>query len=218
MLPSFHDPSLLKTALTHRSVVNEESGKISNERLEFLGDAVLELATTNFLYHQLPNAQEGLMTSYRASLVKTTTLATAATALELGEQLSMSKGEEHSGGRKNTSLLANTFEAVLGALYLDQGFTACYAFLEDHLFPMFDEIMRLNLHKDYKTTLQELVQARGEPTPTYTTQQASGPEHDRTFIVGVSVGETLLGSGSGKSKQEASQEAAKRALEKIQPS
>src|SRR5664279_1859535 len=123
-LPSFHDTALLTTALTHRSALNEKlsTSPESNERLEFLGDAVLELATTRFLYNRLPNEQEGMLTAYRSALVKTTTLAEVAKVLGLGEKLYMSKGEEASGGRKNVGLLANTVEALLGALYLDQGF------------------------------------------------------------------------------------------------
>lgn len=215
MLPTFHSLPLLHTAFTHRSALNESDMTESNERLEFLGDAVLELATTEFLYQTFPKANEGEMTSYRAALVKTTTLAQVALALGLDERLQMSKGEERSGGRQNQSLLADTFEAVLGALYLDQGYTSCVTFLAEHLFPRFDQILSENSYKDYKTTLQELVQSQGRGTPVYHTVREEGPDHLKVFTVEVHIDGQPLGSGEGKSKQDASQVAAQQALEKI---
>jgi ribonuclease-3 len=215
MLPTFHNPSLLTEALTHRSAVNEAKGSVSNERLEFLGDAVLELSTTIFLYERLPDAPEGILTSFRSSLVKKSMLAKVATELGLGEELKMSHGEELMGGRKNPALLENTFEAFIGALFKDQGFNACHKFLQKHLFIHFDEISAKNLHRDHKSTLQEHIQSQGRPTPSYQTLESSGPDHSKTFTVAVKVGDERLGVGTGKSKQDASQMAAKDALEKI---
>lgn len=214
-LPSFNSPKLRKEALIHRSAVNEKLGIRSNERLEFLGDAVLELAATLFLYKKLPDAPEGLLTSFRSALVRRHTLAKVAKHLGLGQELMMSKGEEQMGGRENPALLENTFEAFVGALFQDQGFDACFEFLERELFVHFDEISAKNLHRDHKSQLQEIVQAKGNPTPTYETLESSGPEHSKTFTVAVIVGKDRLGIGSGKSKQEASQMAAKDALEKM---
>lgn len=218
MLPTFKNPALLEEALTHRSAVNENAGRTSNERLEFLGDAVLELATTMFLYKKLPDAPEGLLTSFRSSLVKKQMLSQVALTLKLGDQLHMSHGEELMGGRLNPALLENTFEALVGALFEDQGFDACYAFLDEHLFIHFDEINEKNLHRDHKSMLQELVQSQGKATPTYETLESTGPDHSKTFTVAVMVDSQQLGSGSGKSKQEASQAAAKDALEKMSQS
>ncbi len=215
-LPTFKNPQLLVTALTHRSALNENltSATESNERLEFLGDAVLELSTTLFLYDKLPNEPEGTLTAFRSALVKTGTLAELAKELKLDEHLFMSKGEEHTGGRSNDSLLANTTEAVLGALYLDQGFDAVDAFLRKHLFIKFSEIKENNLHRDSKSLLQERVQAKSLPTPSYKVTKESGPDHDKTFTVVVSVRGKEVGVGAGKSKQLAQQEAAREALEK----
>ncbi len=213
-LPTFKDPQLLAQALTHRSAVNEKLGVVSNERLEFLGDAVLELATTMFLYQKLPKEPEGVLTSFRSALVKRSMLARVAKQLDLGLKLTMSKGEEQMGGRENPALLENTFEAFVGALFKDQGFDVCYRFLNEVLFVQFEEISAKNLQRDHKSQLQETIQAQGKPTPTYKTLEESGPDHKKTFTVAVMVGKERLGLGSGKSKQEASQMAAKDALEK----
>src|SRR5258708_327684 len=218
MLPTFKNPTLLSQALTHRSAVNEQAGTTSNERLEFLGDAVLELATTMFLYKKLPDAPEGLLTSFRSSLVKKQMLAKVAKDLGVGDLLKMSHGEELMGGRQNPALLENTFEALIGALFEDQGFDACYQFLDKELFIHFDEINEKNLHRDHKSVLQEEVQAEGKPTPVYETLESIGPDHSKTFTVAILVGNERLGTGTGKSKQEASQVAAKDALEKMSQS
>jgi len=220
MLPQFNDPSLLITALTHRSALNEHisTATQSNERLEFLGDAVLELATTKFLFDHFPAEPEGVLTSYRSALVKTTTLADVALTLHLGRQLFMSKGEEATGGRDNISLLADTFEAVVGALYLDQGFETVVTFLELHLFPLFHEIKQQKLYKDAKSELQELVQSRGNGAPLYTVTHAIGPDHNKEFTIEVSVDNQTLGRGNGKSKQLAQQAAAAEALTKLSSS
>lgn len=214
MLPTFQNPDLLTEALTHRSALNENNStsSVSNERLEYLGDAVLELITSEYLFNQFPKEPEGILTAYRSALVKTTTLAKVATTLRLGDQLLMSKGEEATGGRTNTSLLANTFEALLGALYLDQGHTTVKAFLELHLFPEITTILKEKLYKDSKSHLQEVVQSKGYETPTYEVLNETGPDHDKEFTVVVKVEGTVKGTGKGPSKQKAQQAAASAAL------
>lgn len=216
-LPKFRDDSLLQTALTHRSSLNENfsPSRVSNERLEFLGDAVLELATTKFLYHKLPKDDEGMLTALRSALVKTSTLAQVAKSLKLGEKIYMSKGEEATGGRTNPSILADTTEAVIGALYLDQNFQKVEEFLNKYLFPKFDNIKQQKLYRDSKSLLQETVQATGYPTPEYKVVTAVGPDHKKEFTVNVIVNAEIKGTGRGKSKQQAQQEAARDALEKI---
>lgn len=210
------DTHLLELAFTHRSFINENAGiKEHNERLEFLGDAVLELATSEFLYQKYPSIPEGELTAYRAALVKTTSLASIATTLEFGKKIRLSKGEEMSGGRQNPSLLADTFEAVIGAIYLDKGFPEVVAFLTAHLFTNIDNIIENKLFKDFKSSLQEQVQAKGSNSPEYEVLEEKGPDHSKLFTVGVKVGGTLLASGQGHSKQEAQQAAAKCALEKL---
>ena len=217
MLPKFIQPLLLTTALTQRSALNEHLSQAqeSNERLEYLGDAVLELVATKFLFLKFPQEPEGQLTAFRSSLVKTTTLAEVATDLKLGELLYMSKGEESGGGRLNVGLLANTVEAVIGALYLDQGFQAVEAFLEQHLFPKFDQIYAQKLYKDAKSLLQEEVQAKGLEAPAYQVVDEVGPDHDKVFTVEVVVDGQKKAMGTGKSKQQAQQEAAKKALESL---
>jgi len=218
-IPTFKDKNLLVTALSHRSSLNEKKTKKtlgeSNERLEFLGDAVLELATTIFLFDRFPKEPEGTLTLYRSSLVKTSTLAEAALGLGLDKQMYLSKGEENGGGRKNESLLADTMEAVVGAIYLDQGFDNAYSFLKQSLFAKFDDILKNKSYRDSKSMLQEFVQAKGLPTPTYRLINSVGPDHDKTFFINVLVGSKVIGQGKGNSKQEAQQEAARVALEKI---
>lgn len=219
MLPKFNDQKLLITALSHRSSLNESSSgttaKESYERFEFLGDAVLELATTEFLFAEFPKDPEGILTAYRSSLVKTTTLAQVARELGLGEKMFMSKGEEATGGRENDGLLADVFEAVTGALYLDQGFEAVKEFLAEYLFPKFAEIKSKKLYRDSKSLLQEVVQAKGLPTPSYEVINEEGPDHDKTFTIEVRVNDKVVGQGVGKSKQLAQQEAASQALVKF---
>jgi len=216
MLPSFKNTQLLDTALTHRSALNEKGSTMteSNERLEFLGDAVLELVATEFLYEKFPTEPEGTLTAYRSALVKTTSLAEVSINLGLGERLKMSKGEEATGGRTNPSLLADTLEAVIGALYLDQGYQACVTFLHEHLFTRLDTILEHRLYKDPKSELQERVQAQGFETPSYEVISESGPDHNKEFTVAVHVGSELVGQGTGKSKQQAQQAAAQEALKK----
>ena len=217
LIPKFKDKKLLITALTHRSALNEKvsSAKESNERLEFLGDAVLELCTTKFLFNKLPQTPEGEMTAFRSALVRTETLANVAKKLGLGEELYMSRGEEQTGGRQNISLLANTFEALIGAMYLDSDFNTVYNFLNKNLFPYFDYIRKHNLHRDFKSRLQELVQSKGKPTPIYKVVNEVGPDHDKKFTIAVIVDDEVCGQATGSSKQRAEQKAAQCALEKV---
>jgi len=217
MLPKFKNEKLLNRALTHRSALNEKksSAKVSNERLEFLGDAVLELSTTNFLFEKFPSEPEGVLTAYRSSLVKTTTLARIATKLGLNKMLFMSKGEEATGGRSNVGILADVTEAVLGALYLDQGIEVVDKLLSKILFPEIDNIIKNKLYKDSKSYLQEIVQAKNLETPTYQVISEIGPDHDKEFTVTATVGKKVVGRGIGKSKQQAQQAAAEEALKKF---
>ena len=216
MIP-IKDKKLKDKAFTHRSYLNESGEDVqeSNERLEYLGDAVLELAVSEFLYKKFPDQPEGELTSLRAALVKTTTLAKVSDKLKFGEQLFMSKGEEQTGGRTNQSLLANTFEAVIGAIYLDSNFETAVKFLEKNLFPYTKEILENNLHRDFKSTFQEKVQADGHATPTYKVTGEEGPDHEKTFTVALYVGSTKISTGSGKSKQLAQQQAAKAGLAEL---
>lgn len=220
MLPTFKNQDLLITALTHRSALNEkeQSGTTaseSNERLEFLGDAVLELASTIFLYHQRPDDPEGMLTTYRSALVRTETLARLSKELGLDQRMYLSKGEEAGGGRDNPGLLADLVEAVIGALYLDQGFVVVQSFLEKVLFPKFSEILASKAYRDQKSALQELVQARSLPAPVYRVVKEEGPDHDKLFTVEVLIGDEVWGFGRGQSKQRAQQASASMALKKI---
>lgn len=212
----FKDPSLLKTALTHRSYLNEDKNtSVSNERLEFLGDSVLSLLVSTMLYHKFETYPEGKLTAIRSLLVKTKTLGDVAKKIHLGEFLQMSKGEEKSGGRNNSSLLADTFEAVLGAIYLDGGLEMAKNFLEKNLFPLVFEVEKNAQLLDYKSSLQEIVQEKQKTSPNYSVLDETGPDHDKIFTIGVYVGNKELAKGQGKSKQEAEQEAARLALEDL---
>lgn len=208
----FKDQKLLYEALVHRSYVNEHDEAAShNERLEFLGDAVLELAVTNYLYQNFP-LSEGELTLLRSALVKKDNLAAVAKALRLGDYILLSKGEEKSGGREKNYLLANTFEAVIGAIYLDQGYEASEKMILEFLLPTLDTIIAENLHIDAKSSLQEKAQASVGVTPTYKVIEESGPAHDRLFIMGAYINDELLATGQGSSKQQAEQAAARIAL------
>jgi ribonuclease III len=212
---TFHDQKLLRQAFVHRSYLNESKEfSESNERLEFLGDAVLSFVTSDFLYTTYRAYPEGTLTNIRSTLVKTKSLADAATALHLGELLLLSHGEESSGGRTNSSLLADCFEALLGALFLDSGIEVAKSYLRTVLFPKTEEIIRTKSYVDFKSLLQEIVQEDIKISPTYTVVKSEGPDHDKTFWIDVVVSGSVLGSGKGKSKQEAEQAAASDALEK----
>lgn len=212
---TFKDKTLLKQAFTHRSYVNEHRGEKleHNERLEFLGDAVLELVVTEHLFEKYPAKPEGELTSFRAGLVNTTSLSVVAKKLGMNEGLLLSKGESKDTGRARQYILANTFEAFVGALYLDQGYDAASAFIEAHLLPLTDDIVGKRLWLDSKSNFQEQAQEKAGVTPTYKVLEESGPDHDKKFVVGVYLSGTLIAEGSGQSKQEAEQEAARVALE-----
>jgi len=211
---SFKKEKLLIQAFVHRSYLNEHpnEGFVSNERLEFLGDAILEFLTSHFLYQKFPNHPEGKLTNLRSKLVCTRSLSKIAKTIGLGEYLLLSRGEEESGGRKNPSLLANTFEAVLGAVYLDQGLAGAKKFLVAHLFPT---IKTAKKYRDYKSDFQEISQEKFKITPAYKTLRKAGPDHAKIFTAGVYLDKKLWGRGVGKSKQEAEQQAAQKALEKV---
>lgn len=211
-LPAFRNPTLLALALTHRSAVNEGKSREHNERLEYLGDAVLELAVSDFLYRKFPKETEGQLTAFRTALVRTETLAQLARDLGIPERITLSKGEERSGGTSNPSLLADTLEAVLGALYLDQGLTSVERFLNETLLVDANRTIQESMKLDAKSKFQEIVQARGDPSPTYEIITTHGPDHDRVFTAQVVVAGKPCATGIGKSKQEAEQEAAKAGL------
>lgn len=211
----FKNRPLLTQALTHKSWVNEHPGqRDSNERLEFLGDAVLEFIVSKELYEKFPDKEEGYLTALRANLVNTQNLSVIAKKLGVGEALFLSKGEEEGGGRENTSLLADTIEAIIGALLIDRGLAAVNTFVESNLLKQVPEKISQPL-KDPKSRLQELVQAKGLAAPHYQLIQESGPDHAKRFIIHVVVGGKTIGAGEGKSKSLAEQAAAKEALAKI---
>lgn len=212
MIP-FKNPALLTTALTHRSVLNERAGvKISNERLEFLGDAVLELVVSDYLYSHHPKESEGKLTQMRAALVQTKTLAQVAKNLNLGQMMFLSSGEKASGGQNNPSLLADCFEAVTGAIFLDQGLSAAAKFIVKNLLKPSQTLLQQIQITDYKSQLQELWQKNNQATPVYKIISATGPEHKKKFTVKVYLNHRAMGQGSGLSKQAAQQQAAKSAI------
>lgn len=207
---------LIQNAFVHRSYLNESKDfQESNERLEYLGDAVLELATSHFLYNSYADFQEGMLTNLRAALVRTESLGDIASSLGFSKLLLMSRGEESTGGRVNRSILADTFEAFLGAIYLDQGYPTCVAILKTNLFPRAATVLKTQTYKDNKSFLQEIAQARFKATPQYNLLSASGPDHDKDFVMQVVIGETTYAQGQGKSKQTAQEDAAKNTLEMI---
>ncbi|HRH24339.1 MAG TPA: ribonuclease III [Candidatus Paceibacterota bacterium] len=212
---SFKNLDLFEEAFTHRSYLNEhKSAKAHNERLEFLGDAVLELSATHFLFHKYPDKSEGDLTAYRAALVNTYSLAEVAEALGVNDMLLLSKGEKRDMGRARQIILANAFEALVGALYLDQGYEAADAFLTKHLYPKLESIIANRSYQDAKSRFQEVAQDKKGITPSYKTIREDGPDHDREFTVGVFIGEKEIARGLGKSKQEAEQKAAQAGLDK----
>ncbi len=213
---SFHDLRLLEEAFTHRSYLNEAGkDRRSNERLEFLGDAILSFLISEYLFNTYSEYPEGVLTNIRSTIVKTETLASMAESLELGKYLFLSKGEEKGGGRSNPSLLADTFEALLGSLFVDQGLSAVKNFLSHILIPKVSEIVSRQLNTDYKSRLQELVQEFSPTPPTYKVIKALGPDHAKQFWVTVVVDAKEQEIGTGKSKQEAEQQAAAKTLEKM---
>jgi len=210
----FKDKAILKQAFVHRSYINENrsSGLEHNERLEFLGDAVLELVITNYLYKKFPQMDEGELTSLRSALVNADTCALVASQLGANDFLFLSKGESKDNGRARQYILANTLEAIIGAIYLDQGLESAEDFITNHITPLTENIIEKGTWVDAKSLFQEKAQEHEGATPAYKTLHESGPDHDKKFTVGVYVGNELAGQGEGKSKQDAEQEAARNAL------
>lgn len=215
-LPKFNDQKLYESAFIHRSFLNETKEKIeSNERLEFLGDSILSFIVSGYLFKTYPDFDEGILTNLRSLVVNTKSLAKAAESLHFGQYLKLSKGEEESNGRKNESILANTFEAFIGALYLDQDIEAVRTFLTDTIISKIDEYVQKKVFKDPKSLLQEYVQSKKQNSPVYKVLQEVGPAHAKTFTIGVFIEDEQFGEGVGHSKQAAEEQAAKQALEKI---
>ena len=210
----FKDKRLLAQAFTHRSYLNENraAGLDHNERLEFLGDAVLELAVTKFLYTKYPEKPEGELTAYRAALVNTQSISEAGTKLGINEYLLLSRGEAKDTGRARQIILANAFEALIGAIYLDGDYEAAQKFIADQLFEKTDEVVEKGLWQDAKSRLQEIAQELSGITPKYELLNQSGPDHNKQFVVGAYIGSEKIATGEGHSKQEAEQDAAQKAL------
>jgi len=205
------------TALTHRSYLNEHPDYTypSNERLEFLGDAVLQLVSSEYLYDKYPKSPEGDLTNYRAAIVRTTSLAQEAKRLEFGEFLLLSNGEQSTGGRDREYILANTFESVLGAIYLENGLDYCRKFVERELLYKVEDIVNNESYKDAKSKFQEIAQEKFSVTPNYEVVDSWGQDHEKTFKVAVLLDKEEYGVGEGKSKQKAEQRAAKAAIDKL---
>lgn len=214
---TFNDVELLLTAFTHRSYVNEhrKTVKEHNERLEFLGDAVLELVVTEYLYGNF-SEPEGILTNWRSSLVRTESIGAAATRANFEPLLRLSRGEKRGTARARAQILANCYEAVVGALYLDQGYDAAKRFISDSLITTFDEILKTGSWMDPKSHLQEVVQSNDGFTPVYKVLEEEGPDHDKVFTVGVFVNGELKGQGTGPSKQSGQVAAAEAALQQYQ--
>ena len=213
---TFTDIELLREAFTHRSYLNEHRGTNlkHNERLEFLGDAVLELVITEYLFQKYPDEPEGMLTAYRSALVNTNSISDAAVVWNMNEYLLLSRGEAKDTGRARQYILANTFEAVIGAIFLDQGYDAAREFIAKSLFDHLDEIVGKRLWQDAKSRFQEEAQERTGVTPNYVVQKEIGPDHDKRFAVGVYIGSDLIATGEGRSKQDAEQAAAQSGLER----
>ncbi len=213
----FKSPEVLKQALVHSSYLNEYPGTVSasNERLEFLGDAILDFIVAEKLYQDSPDLTEGEMTRVRSALVRQETLAQIAKGLKLGNYLYMGKGEEAGGGRQKPTNLAGALEAVIAAVFLDQGLAVVRELVLRWLAGELQELMTWKGEVDYKSRLQELIQSKYRAAPSYRTVQAIGPDHDKIFTVEVKIGGRILGSGSGKSKKVAETEAARNALERL---
>jgi len=211
----FNDKNLLKQAFMHRSYLNEHKdlGLDHNERLEFLGDAVVEIAVTDFLYHKFVSTPEGELTAYRAALVNANTMSEVASKLEMNDFMYLSKGESKDTGRARQIILANAFEALVGAIYLDQGYEVARQFIVDNLLPITDQIVSQKLWQDAKSFFQEKAQEVIGITPNYKILSEAGPDHNKRFTVGLFLADEQIASGEGHSKQEAEQEAARKGLE-----
>ncbi len=214
---SFHTSTLLVEALTHRSYLNEhrEYSGSHNERLEFLGDAVLELAATDFLYKKFPTQPEGELTGYRAALVNTVSLSATAQALGINDFLLLSKGEARDTGRAREVILANALEAIIGAIYLDSGYADAEAFVARNVLSKMDEVVTTRSYQDAKSRFQEAAQEIRGTTPHYETLSQVGPDHAKLFTIGLFIGSDEIARGEGQSKQDAEQSAAEAALDKM---
>ena len=212
---AFKDLQVLITAFTHRSYLNEHKKSASehNERLEFLGDAVLELVVTDYLFNTY-NEPEGILTNWRSSLVRTESIGAAAARLGFEPLLRLSRGEKHGTERARAQILANSFEAVIGAIYVERGYEAARVFITDNILSTFDEILKTGSWMDPKSRLQEVIQGQVGATPSYRVLSEEGPDHEKEFIVGVYVEDKLVGKGAGPSKQAAQVAAASTALKK----
>ncbi len=211
---SFSDKALLQRALTHRSYLNENPDYPleDNERLEFLGDAILDFITGEYLYHRFPEVAEGRLTNLRSALVRTERLAQFSSDLALGDYIFMGRGEEESGGRNRSAILCDAFEALIGAIYLDQGIENTKEFVHQIIEPALQKILSSNAEKDAKSRLQEVAQSYFQLTPTYKTVKEQGPDHAKEFTVEAVIGSKSYGAGTGFSKQNAAQAAAQAAL------
>ena len=213
---TFNDTALLRTACTHRSYINENrgSGLEHNERLEFLGDAVLELVVTSFLFRKYPKKAEGELTAFRSAIVNTVSLAKVGEQIGLNDYMLMSKGESKDTGRARSIILANAVEAVIGAIYMDSGYDASANFISEKILNIIDieEIVKNKTWIDAKSKFQEKAQEKMSLTPSYKTLKEIGPDHDKKFTLAVFLGDVQIATGEGKSKQEAEQQAAENAL------
>lgn len=212
---TFKNRDLLTQAFIHRSFLNENPriGFEHNERLEFLGDAVLELAVTDFLYRTYPNSPEGELTSYRAALVNAVTIADVAGEIHMNDYMYLSRGEAKDMGKARQYILANAFEALIGSIYLDQGYAVTEAFIGRFLYGRADEVVQKKLWRDSKSLVQEKAQEHVGVTPSYKVIRESGPDHDKHFVIGIFFGSEKIAEGKGRSKQEGEQAAARAALE-----
>ncbi|NMA34026.1 MAG: ribonuclease III [Clostridiaceae bacterium] len=215
---TFKDPGNLVLALTHSSYANEKkaAGLKSNERLEFLGDSVLNIVTSDYIYRNYPELHEGEMTRTRAAVVCEASLMRCAERIRLGEYLFLGKGEENTGGRTRSSILSDAFEALIGAIYIDGGISAARRFILRYMEDIYQDIDRQNEFRDYKTMFQEIIQKQSDQKIHYRILDESGPDHDKTFTAQVLVGNEPYGEGKGRSKKEAEQNAAKDAINNMQ--
>ena len=212
---NFKDQDLLKQAFLHRSYLNEHKDVTlpHNERLEFLGDAVLELVVTDWLFRLYPDKPEGDLTSYRAALVNANTCSVVASEVGANDLLLLSKGEAKDTGRARQIILANVYEAIVGAIYLDGGYEPARKFIAETIFPKADEMIKKNITEDYKSYFQRKAQEVESITPAYRVSSEAGPDHDKNFVVGLYLNKEKIAEGMGHSKQEAEQDAARRGLE-----
>lgn len=208
----FNNSSFLDLAMNHRSVVNHKNNLQSNERLEFLGDSILSFLTSQFLYAHFPKKKEGELTTMRSLLVQKKTLSLVAKRIGLDKLIHLSKSEDEAGGRDNENILADCFESFLAAIFLDQGLTAAQKFIEEELLPLLPEVEKMRQLKDFKSQLQEIIQAKNHQTPYYQILNEEGPDHNKMFTAGVFCGKTKIGEGKGHTKQEAEARAAENAL------